>query len=177
MFFCCLNHPFPLGSAIIPRRTHFGNHSFQIIFIMQPALLGTALPEWKGLQCLAIPDLYYMLLSMLVLDKMRWERMAVGEQRNSLGEQEGFSVPGSRTETICMINSLQVNFLIKWKQIPKQRYFCIVPPDRVPGCSPVQASLVPDNSPLTLRLGVFQIVLCFLSNCQRNKTLRTRWNS
>lgn len=126
LFLFCLNNPFPLGSAIIPRRMHFENHSFQVIFIMQPALVGTALPEWNGLQCPDIPDFYYMLLWMMVLDKMRWKRMT-GEQRNSLGEQEGFSVPGSRTETICMINSFKVNFLIKWKQIPQQSYFCIFP--------------------------------------------------
>lgn len=128
---------------------------------MQPALLSTAFPEWKGLQCPAIPDFYYMLLCML--DKMRWKRMTVGEQRNSLGEQESFSEPALRTETVCIINNLQVNFLIKWKQIPKQRYFCIFPPGGVPGSSPVQASIVSDNSPLLRRLGVFQIVLCFLS--------------
>lgn len=68
-----------------------------------------------------------MLLYMLRLGKMNWKRMTGGEQSNSLGEQEGFSVPGSRTETIHMINNLQVNFLIKWKQIPKQRYFFIFP--------------------------------------------------
>lgn len=38
---------FPLGLAIIPSRIYLENYSSQIIFIMQPALLGTVLPEWK----------------------------------------------------------------------------------------------------------------------------------
>lgn len=48
-FFSCLDHPFLLGLAIIPRKVHFENHSSQIIFILQSALLGTVLPEWKGI--------------------------------------------------------------------------------------------------------------------------------
>lgn len=80
-FFSCLDHPFLLGLAIIPRKMHFENDSSQITFIIQAALLGTVLPEWKGIWCSTTLTLYYVLWCVLMLNKVRWKRMPVGEKQ------------------------------------------------------------------------------------------------
>lgn len=175
--------PFPLGSAIVPRRIYFESHSSETAFIMQPALLGTVLLERKGLWCPTTPALYCMLLCTLVLEKMRWKRMTVGEQRNSLGEQEGFSLPGSRTGKIGKTNSLQVTmvFLTEVEANSKADISASFPLIGYLEVAPVQApassSFLPDHSPPSFSISharCLSVVLCFLSKLStEQQMLRT----
>lgn len=62
---------FPLGLAIIPRRTHLENYSSQIIFIMQPALLALYFQNGREFDAQHLLILYYVLLCMLMLNEIR----------------------------------------------------------------------------------------------------------
>lgn len=137
---------FFFSSVILSSRVshHSKKDSFRELFISDnihyaTSSAGTVLPEWKRIWCSTPPDpvlraIMYADAEWDKIEEVPWEK-----KKNSLGEQEGFSLPGLRTEKICKtekVSKLIMAFLMKLRQIAEQRYFCFFFPDHIPGSNP-----------------------------------------
>ena len=121
----CFYPSFFLGSAILLRRIHLENYSSQIILVTQRALLGTvSFQKGKEVNAQQFLILYYILcVHTDVGDKLDEDN---NKRRRKFGRASGLLSTGWRTEKMHeTISKLIMVFWIKWKQMPKQRNFCM----------------------------------------------------
>lgn len=99
---------------------------------MQPALLGTVLPERKGSSHPTTPD---PVIQAAVHTDVGDKKDEDDNKRRGVWESKRASLypaKEQRKRIRQIVSKLITIFLIKWKQMPKQSYFCISFPARAP---------------------------------------------